>query len=216
MKKQLFVLMIVGLSGLSWARAQPAPAKTAADIAPFDAAFKVNSDQRIYCYTLKYFSSNGKKKTPTISDGKLLSSEALTKAGLILPEGKWYAFEKFHFDKAKDFTGYLLATSQEGFEQRTIKLVVFQKSSGMWAFMMDVATFTHMESTMKQTRNSWIQDLDNDGNLDIATVETLQDYELPIESNISGTKKFMHFFSKGNLLYSYWREGLIETAGLKE
>ena len=92
--------------------------------------------------------------------------------------------------------------------KQTIKLVMYDHQKQLFTFILDAATYQYMETTMEEKRNSWVTHLNEDKMLDIATVNHLEDFELPRDSNISGSTYFKHLFRIDNLLYHWWGEGV--------
>lgn len=101
-----------------------------------------------------------------------------------------YALGKIILDNEKKVIGYIV-----GCDDLKVKMYVYSLESKKCTFNVELASYAYLETAYEKIRNSWIIDLNGDGNLDIATWEKLRDFEFPDElsDNISSDKKFIHF-----------------------
>lgn len=95
-------------------------------------------------------------------------------------------------------------------EESIVMLLILDLEVNITQFF-EAAFWTHMDGTMEETKNTWLLDDDNDGDLDIIMLTDLIDYELHLEDapNISGTtavvyRNHISYFEIENITENLW------------
>ena len=102
--------------------------------------------------------------------------------------------------------------------ESSIKMILFNSTTKQLDMVYDLAYFKEIEGTMDETQNSWFLDEDGDGDLDIAMMIELNDYELPNEysDNISGVEGFLYRNNNGTLSAEYISKELYTSLTIKK
>ncbi len=105
----------------------------------------------------------------------------------------------FPLDAKGRFRGYLLGQR----EQQNIQLYILDMQEDSLVLDFEVAKYLYLPGTMRSVKNSWVMDTDGDGNMEILTIEQLEDFEMEADGapNISGTKSFCHRLVNGKMEY---------------
>lgn len=112
--------------------------------------------------------------------------------------------QKFVFDANQNYLGYVMCCETEEVEFSYLVLLVMSEEDEL-IFSYKVAHYLYLESAFEETKNSWLFDEDNDGDLDLAYKIDLIDYEPPNEfaDNISGTTTGFLRFDRGKYTSEY-------------
>jgi len=179
--------------------------------------FKLQEFDTLHVYPSKYIETAKTKKNNKIAfKGTIISnSSAIIPHGIdtIFPSRGYTAILKFAVDSAKNVMGYVFGTSQIDPYNSKIALVVVNTELNKRVAYFDLATYNYIEGTMEETMNSWILDENKDGNIDIAQLRDLTDYELPNEysDNISGVTSSMYRFENGEFISYYMTKEMYQA-----
>jgi hypothetical protein len=139
-----------------------------------------------------------------IAKGKELNSGLVANTGLdtIYPYSTFYGNQSFKWGDS--LYAFIVRLEAEESEQPIVLLVLANKQSEIKHYF-EIASYATITGTMEETRNSWIYDLDKDGDLDIVIMDDLVDYELPIEGapNISGVEGRVYRNTGTDFSYEY-------------
>lgn len=139
-----------------------------------------------------------------IAKGKELNTDLVANTGLdtIYPYSTFYGNHSFKWGDS--LYAFIARLETEETEQAIILLVLANKESEIKHYF-EIASYATIPGTMEQTRNSWIYDLDKDGDLDIVIMDDLVDYELPVEGapNISGVEGRVYRNTGTDFTYEY-------------
>ena len=188
--------------------------------------FRQNSIENIYSnfdtiFTETHFDTlqlfpNIYKELIGISECKPVSIPDSLSLGY-LDNADYYSISKFTMDSTRVLMGYLFYKKTEQTDVYPLYLLIFSKKQMKTLYLSEVATFNSLEGAMEILMNSWILDVNDDGAKDVATIISTIDFENPNEysDNTAGTERYINTYKKGEYIYSYWVDGLLENVELK-
>ena len=178
-----------------------------------------SSFDTLHIYPTKYLSNSG---IPSANGGMY--------NGVVIQEDilKVYDLEKlYHGDRytvpekfiiSENVIGYVLTCENHADLLSSYVVLIVLDEEGKLVYHQMMAWYSAIEGTMEETGNTWIFDNDGDGDLDLATMEDLVDYELPNEfaNNVSGVKGYVHQFTEGEYVYEYITKELYQSLTIKK
>ncbi len=141
---------------------------------------------------------------------KILSSD-FRKIGLFRQNPPAYALG--HINMNDKVCGFIYGSTIS----QAIYITVYSEQKERIIFNREIAHYDYMETTYESTMKSWFLDIDSDGDKDIATWESMIDFELPNDysNNISGDTRFIHFLDQDSLIYDYWDSEKLKSLRFK-
>jgi hypothetical protein len=175
--------------------------------------FKLQSFDTLHVYPSKYIES---LKNKTIEyKGTIICNDAIIPHGIdtLFPSKGYTAILKFYADSTTKFVGYIFGTSQiDPYDSKLVLVVIDTKLNKRIAYF-DLASYKYLDGTMEETMNSWILDENKDGNIEIAQLRELTDYELPNEysDNISGVTSSMYRYENNEFVSYYMTKEMYQA-----
>lgn len=116
---------------------------------------------------------------------------------------EFYALDKVDFGSS--LYGMIVGVKTENVSESKIAIWIINTESNSIIEKVNLAYYKKIPGTMEELMNAWILDLDEDGDLDIAVMISLTDYELPNEfsDNISGVEGYGYYIQEGKVSYDY-------------
>ena len=140
---------------------------------------------------------------------------ALTGIDTIYPNRRFFGYQSFKWSDS--LTAFIVRLEDDYVHEPTIILVLANESSEIQD-VIELASYSQIPGTMEETVNSWVYDIDKDGDLDIMKIIDLIDYELPIEDapNISAVEGFLWRNLGSKFQYEYLSKELYYQLTIKK
>ncbi|MCB9223324.1 MAG: hypothetical protein R2780_09510 [Crocinitomicaceae bacterium] len=184
--------------------------------------FSIVETDSLHIYPSKYLldtpiTKNGKSGLFT---GKEIHAISIKHLGIdtLYPNNRYWANEQIYLNSNKTIIAATIVIGRKDPKDSILLIVIYNIKTEERLLVIEGASHQKIEGAMKQTVNSWIMDLDNDGDLDIAIMKDLVDYELPNEysDNISGVEGFGYYLKDDKMEFDYLSQENYSTFQIKK